>query len=869
MIGILFRIFKFLFKLTIKLLILFYPLIIISLQFMAGIAFASRPSLENAGLLAALTLIGLVLTGGRKIYRVFVMGILFFAVTAVVHKFFYYNIMENNIVALVPAIAAAALVYKASKTVPVIQPGLPQISIEEGKEISVSAHGLLGKRWIAASTLKIIGSGSEDLRSAHISALHSHTGCTFIYWLRIGRQPSARLTILAEGRTRKEAVERLMRAARTVKAGFTLSYNMVRVELDKVKLPKGRFHVVRGLPKLSKKSIMAQLSDSARQSGVSGDIIVVFRPASGGIAYKLRFRELQSKLQEKDLEDRSDYTRRQVYFTSKYVRKRDAARKHEIEVLEDEFEMLLRGEATGLFTVQVYVGGDALARLYRASYSGVGDGDVPRKVRLEHGEFRLGGKGELWAAWELAEVVDLPIIKFEKDVKEAWDEAMASRPSGDLYIGMAVDPSFNLYRPAYLNSSDLTTHMAIIAATGGGKTVLAEVIVEELAKRGVKVLILDIVGEYEGLLRPNDNREMLSLYKTFGMDKPRGFNVKVYIPGVNLFPVLAIIPSSRNPEVLGFAIESAVKKIAKYARLTPDEQDTLKLALYESLSSREVTGALTLVDIERCLEHVQANPPKGFTEKSLLKMITKLELLMRMHPDYFSNMYSSIEDILDYSGGRFASKDPVLVALRFAQSEERSLEASLFILESVYFMAYEKLDFTDKLRLLIVVDEAHRYMDNKDIANRLIKIIKELRKFGVGVLLVTQNVTDFTASGRASIQKNINNWAIGRIKYTASGTASRLLNTSAGEICKGFPAKQGYFCIRDARGNFQVVKVRPTYSKKGKIPYHEIKRHLAEKIVRTTSEPTHVEAGKHEEHEEEYEKQDLPDLYSVISEISI
>ncbi|HID72966.1 TPA: DUF87 domain-containing protein, partial [Candidatus Micrarchaeota archaeon] len=50
--------------------------------------------------------------------------------------------------------------------------------------------------------------------------------------------------------------------------------------------------------------------------------------------------------------------------------------------------------------------------------------------------------------------------------------------------------------PVYLDLAGLERHLAIIAATGGGKTWPSIVLIEELVKKGATVLVLDPHGEY-------------------------------------------------------------------------------------------------------------------------------------------------------------------------------------------------------------------------------------------------------------------------------------------------------------------------------------------------------------------------------------
>ncbi len=66
----------------------------------------------------------------------------------------------------------------------------------------------------------------------------------------------------------------------------------------------------------------------------------------------------------------------------------------------------------------------------------------------------------------------------------------------DLYLGTALDGS----GPVRLDMDHLTTHAVCVGMTGSGKTGLGIVALEELARRGVSLLIIDLKGDMVDLL---------------------------------------------------------------------------------------------------------------------------------------------------------------------------------------------------------------------------------------------------------------------------------------------------------------------------------------------------------------------------------
>ncbi len=69
----------------------------------------------------------------------------------------------------------------------------------------------------------------------------------------------------------------------------------------------------------------------------------------------------------------------------------------------------------------------------------------------------------------------------------------------------------------YFNMESFMTHCIDAGSTGSGKSVSAQVIVEEMLQKGVAVIAFDPTAQWTGMLRKCDDKMMLSLYPYFGM----------------------------------------------------------------------------------------------------------------------------------------------------------------------------------------------------------------------------------------------------------------------------------------------------------------------------------------------------------------
>ena len=89
-------------------------------------------------------------------------------------------------------------------------------------------------------------------------------------------------------------------------------------------------------------------------------------------------------------------------------------------------------------------------------------------------------------------------------------------PSGgkrEAYMGSLAE----MGKRTFMNIDDLTTHALVAGATGSGKTVTGQVMVEEALEEGANVIVLDPTAQWTGFLRENEDSGMLQLMQEFGM----------------------------------------------------------------------------------------------------------------------------------------------------------------------------------------------------------------------------------------------------------------------------------------------------------------------------------------------------------------
>ncbi len=71
--------------------------------------------------------------------------------------------------------------------------------------------------------------------------------------------------------------------------------------------------------------------------------------------------------------------------------------------------------------------------------------------------------------------------------------------------------------PVYLEPEKLKTHTIVAGATGMGKSISAQVLVEEALIKNVAVIVFDPTAQWSGLLRKCEDKKMISFYPKFGL----------------------------------------------------------------------------------------------------------------------------------------------------------------------------------------------------------------------------------------------------------------------------------------------------------------------------------------------------------------
>jgi len=200
---------------------------------------------------------------------------------------------------------------------------------------------------------------------------------------------------------------------------------------------------------------------------------------------------------------------------------------------------------------------------------------------------------------------------------------------------------------AHIDLNKLQTHTIVAGATGSGKTVAAQTIVEEALRKNIAVIVFDPTAQWTGFLRKCKDKEMLAKYSKYGL---------------------------KNKDAKAF-------------------QGNIK----------QITDPLELIDLQKIMQPGKIN----------ILALNKLE----------------------------------------------PKETDTFIANSVSALFKANLQESKELKVLLVYDEVHRLLNKFGGSGEgLIQIeraARECRKWGIGILLISQVLSDFVGEIKANIATQI------------------------------------------------------------------------------------------------------------------
>ncbi|MGC9147845.1 MAG: helicase HerA domain-containing protein [Sulfolobales archaeon] len=243
---------------------------------------------------------------------------------------------------------------------------------------------------------------------------------------------------------------------------------------------------------------------------------------------------------------------------------------------------------------------------------------------------------------------------------------------------------------------DLSTrrspHILIVGATGSGKTQMSKRICDSLSKNNVATIIIDPHNEYVDLG-----------FERYGIHEITGI-------------ILSEIAGSRE------SIEEFIDILRVAFRL-----GSLQVAVLSDIIQEYFQGYRDLRDLTNFIEKKISESDNSEIQRALRSVQFYIRLLLESIPQdiEYSSRYS-----IDLNRS-------MTIDLSYIAKNEFITEVYVYFLLRHIWRKIRERGFSEKIEYYIVLDEAHNLLSGR-VSELISRILRESRKFGLGVIIVSQ-----------------------------------------------------------------------------------------------------------------------------------
>jgi DNA phosphorothioation-dependent restriction protein DptH len=269
-------------------------------------------------------------------------------------------------------------------------------------------------------------------------------------------------------------------------------------------------------------------------------------------------------------------------------------------------------------------------------------------------------------------------------------------------------------------------HVLIVGKSGAGKTQTATAFLWELTKAGVPSIIFDFQGEYiSGKLTNAEGKTFLECTGAKVLDAADGISVNpLEIP---------LDPHSGKKQNYVKVVYQVANSLAKIFSLGDIQHAILRDAINQAFVAAGFAP--------NNKETWQLPAPHFSAVWAILKQMEEeiggnvRNLNLRVQPLFETGVFP---ENADPRGFEAVLEETHVLRLSNLATPELMVAVSRFALQKIYSDMLAKGP-THEMRVFAVVDEAHKL----SYEETLTELIREARKYGVGVLLASQSVQDF------------------------------------------------------------------------------------------------------------------------------
>lgn len=292
----------------------------------------------------------------------------------------------------------------------------------------------------------------------------------------------------------------------------------------------------------------------------------------------------------------------------------------------------------------------------------------------------------------------------------------------------------------FLDASMANRHGLIAGATGTGKTVSLQILVEGFSRIGVPVLVTDIKGDLSGLSQPGKPHPKID-------ERVEKIGITDYRQQPNPVALWDVFEKQGLP--LRVSVSDMGPLLFSSLLELNDTQTGIMYACFD-LADDEGLLLLDFKDLNAMLSWMSQNASALKTEygnispNSVAAIKRKLLVLEEQGADqFFGEPALNLQDIMisDFSGNGLVN---ILDATQLSSQSPRVYSAFLLWLLSELYENLPEVGDQDRPRFVCCFDEAHMLFDqsSKAVIEKIEQIVRLIRSKGVGIYFITQSPLD-------------------------------------------------------------------------------------------------------------------------------
>ncbi|MCC7297996.1 MAG: DUF853 family protein [Bacteroidia bacterium] len=325
-------------------------------------------------------------------------------------------------------------------------------------------------------------------------------------------------------------------------------------------------------------------------------------------------------------------------------------------------------------------------------------------------------------------------------------------------------------------------HGLIAGATGTGKTKSLQCLAEQLSRKGVSVLVMDIKGDLSGITQPGATNPKIE-------DR----HAKLGIPWAPISNPSELLSISDEP---GTKMRATVSEfgpvlLSKILELNDVQSGTLSL-LFKYCDDNKLP-LLDIADLRKALQYISQEGKDEIEKNYGLVSTTSVGAIMRNiirieeqgADKFFGETSFDVDDLMRLSAEGYGMVN--ILRLTDIQGKPQLFSTFMLCLMAEIYASLPERGDMDAPELVIFIDEAHLIFKDatKELLDQVETMVKLIRSKGVGLFFVTQNPADipdavlgqlgfklqhalraFTAKDRKDISKAAENYPISNFYKT-------------------------------------------------------------------------------------------------------